>query len=105
MLVGVRRRRVGGEAADERKHLDHDGAVVVDEVGQGAGDGDGAAQFLVDLADEGGGGEFAGFDFAAGEFPLEREVFVRGALGDEDSAGGIFEDGTDNGNRFGGNHA
>jgi hypothetical protein len=30
---------------------------------------------------------------------------VRGALGDEDSAGGIFEDGTDNGNRVGGNHA
>ena len=60
----------GREAANERKHLDDDGAVVVREAREGAEDGDFATKLLAELADEGGFGGLAGLDLAAGEFPF-----------------------------------
>ena len=88
---------VGSEVADERKHLDHDARVVVEEGLKGAGDDGGAAEFFGEFAEEGGGVGFAGLDLAAGKFPFETEVFVGGALGDEDAAGTVFEHGADDG--------
>lgn len=100
MLVGLGRRRAGGEAADEGKHFDHHRAVVVHERREGAADEDGAPEFFVQFAGEGGVGEFAGLDLAAGKFPLEAEVFVGRPLGDQDKAGGVFEDGAGDGEGF-----
>ena len=99
MLEGGWGGTAGGEAADERKHLDDDAGVVVEERLEWAGDRDGAAEFFGELAEQGGGGGFGGFDFAAGEFPEETEVFVGRALGDEDAAGAVFDDGAHNRDR------
>ena len=99
MLEGGRCGAAGREVADEGKHLDDDAGVIVEKRLEGAGDRDGTTEFLGELAVEGGGGGFAGFDFAAGKFPEQAEVFVRGALSDKDAAGGVFEHGADDGNR------
>lgn len=56
-----------------------------------------ASQFLADLALERMGGVLTGFDFAAGKFPEEAEMFVGGALGDEHAAI-PFDECTDYGN-------
>lgn len=87
VLVGMRRGTRGCEVTDERKHFDPHIAVVVSEDGKGARDDCLAAELFAELAKEGGGRSFAGVDLAAGEFPFEAEVFVRGALGHEDQAG------------------
>ena len=99
MLEGGRCGAAGREVADEGKHLDDDAGVIVEKRLEGAGDRDGATEFLGELADQSGGGGFAGFDFAAGKFPEQAEVFVRGALSDENAAGVVFEHGADDGNR------
>ena len=99
MLEGGRCRATGREVADEGKHLDDDAGVIVEKRLEGAGDRDGATEFFGEFAVEGGGGGFAGIDFAAGKFPEQAEVFVRGALSDENAAGGVFEHGADDGNR------
>ncbi len=80
-------------------------AVVVREDGQGARDDGVASELFAELTQEGGGRSFAGVDLAAGEFPFETEMFVRGALGHEDQAGRIFEDGAGDGDGWGGGHA
>ena len=95
MLVWMRGLARGGEVANEREHFDDDVAVIVDEAGKGATDDDLAAELLEEFADERGFGEFAGFDFAAGEFPFQREVLVDGTLGDEHATGGVLQDGAD----------
>lgn len=69
-----------------------------------AGDDDGATQFLVEFTQERGGGCFAGFDLSSGKLPLESEVFIGGALGDENTAGLVLDNGADDGNRSGGRH-
>ena len=60
MLVGVRRNRARGENANEGKHFDHDGFVIVNDGGQGALDDYFATEFLANLTDDGGGGIFVG---------------------------------------------
>jgi hypothetical protein len=102
--VGVRSGRAGREMADEGSEGDRDRAVVVGEGGQCVGDDDGAAEFFAEFAGEGGRGEFAGLDLAAGKFPLQAEVFVGGALRGEDAARGILKDGADDGERKRGGH-
>jgi len=99
VLEGGRCRATGREVADEGKHLDDDPGVIVEKRLEGAGDRDGATEFFGEFAVESGGGGFAGIDFAAGKFPEQAEVFVRGALSDENAAGGVFEHGADDGNR------
>ncbi len=99
VLEGGGRGAAGREAADEGKHFYNDARVIVEERFEGARDRDGAAEFFGELAVEGGGGGLAGLDFAAGEFPEQAEVFVGGALGDENAAGVVFEDGADYGDR------
>lgn len=98
VLVRLRRGRVGREAADEGKHLDDDGAVVVREAREGADDLGGAAEFLAEFAEECGLGGLTGLNLAAGKFPFQREVLVRGALGDEHAATSVLDDGGDDGN-------
>ncbi len=95
MFVRVRRGAAGREPADEGMHRDHDVAVVVFKDGQRADDFDLDAEFLAEFAGEGGGGRFVRLDFSAGKFPLEGEVLVRGALGDEHAARAVLEDGGD----------
>ncbi len=99
--MGMGRRAVGGEAADERKHLDHDATVVVKEARQGAEDYRVAPEFLPQFAHQGSFGCLARFDLAAGKLPLEAEMFMRGALGEQHAPGRILEDGADNRNRCG----
>lgn len=99
VFVGLRCGAAGGEAADKRKHLDDDAAVVVDEGQEGVADDDLATEFLAQLAGEGGFGRLTGFNLAAGKLPFQGEVFLGRALGDEDLAGPVFEDGADDGER------
>lgn len=94
MFVRLRGGTAGGEADDEGDEFDGDGRVGVVVRVERAGDVDGDAEFLLEFAVEGGFGGFAGFDFAAGEFPFSAEVFVRGALGHEDMAL-AFDEGAD----------
>ena len=58
----------------------------MDETREGLGDGDIAAELLPDFANNGGGGIFAGLNLSPGEFPLERQVFVRRSLCDKDAS-------------------
>lgn len=97
VFMRVRGRAGGSEAADKREQFDPPVAVVVDDGGEGADDVGVAAEFLVEFAAQCGLRRLAGLELAAGEFPFEGEVFVRGALGDEDAAGGVFDDGTGDG--------
>lgn len=99
VFVGVRRGTGRGEAADERNHGDDRAAVVVSEARQGTLDDDRAAEFLHDFADDGRLGRFGRLHFATGKFPLEGEVLVRGALGNQHAARVILDDGADDGNR------
>ena len=92
VLKGGRGGTAGREVADEGKHFDNDAGVIVEERLERARDRDGAAEFFGEFAVKSGGGSFGGFDFAAGEFPKEAQVFVGGALSDEDAAGGVFDD-------------
>lgn len=103
MLMGLRRGRTLGQRADERDHFNENGFVVVLEARQGAGDDDFAAELLADFADDGGGGILPGFDFAAGKFPLERQVLVGGTLGQEQKPI-AFDHGADNGDGSGSGH-
>ena len=91
------------EVGDKGNHRNDDGAVVVREARQGAREDEVAAEFLADFAEERGLRCLTGFDLAAGKFPLEGEVLVRGSLGDEHAAGIVLDDGADDGNR-GGSH-
>jgi hypothetical protein len=95
VFVGVRFGRIGREHGDERVECDGALRVGVEARIEGGGDPDGAAEFFADFAMEGGGGVFAGLDFAAGEFPFQREVFAGGALGDEDVVIAFEEDAAD----------
>ena len=104
MLVRMGRWAGGREAADEGKHFDDDVAVVVGEAREGTDDEDVAAEFFAEFADERVIGRLAGLDFAAGEFPFQREVLVRGALGDEHATSGVLEDGADDGDGGGRRH-
>jgi hypothetical protein len=61
------------------------------ELGQRADYFDLDAELFAEFASEGGGRRFAGFDLAAGEFPFQREVFVRRALRDEHATSGVFD--------------
>jgi hypothetical protein len=103
VLVGARLGRARGDRGYERNHFDNDGAVVVHETRQGSRDGNCAAEFLMDFADDGGGGILAGLDLAAGEFPFERQQLVRRALGEQHEPG-AFDDGTDDGDGRRGGH-
>ncbi len=104
VFEGAGWRAVGSEAANKGKHFDDDGWVGVLKRREGADDRGVATEFLVEFAEEGVGGRLPGLDFAAGKFPFEGEVFVRGALGDEDAAGGVFDDGAGDGEGVGWNH-
>lgn len=103
VFVRVRRGRTGGERAHERDHLNDDGAVVVDEAGEGARDDHGAAELFLDFPHDGVRGDFAGLDFATGEFPFQREKLVRRALGEQHAAL-VFDQGADDGNGRRGGH-
>jgi hypothetical protein len=94
VFVGVGSGAVGREPADKGKQFDVHVAVVVDEAREGANDEGVAVEFLAEFAEQSGFRRLAGLELAAGEFPFEREVFVRGALGDEDATCGVFDDGT-----------
>ena len=69
----------------------------MNEAGKCAGDEDLAAEFLAEFADERRFREFAGLDFTAGKLPFQGEVLVSWALGDEHTAAGVLQDGTDDG--------
>ncbi len=73
------------------------------ETRQRAPHGDLTTKLLADFADDGGGGLLPGFDLAAGEFPLERQVLVGGALGQEQKTIAL-DHGADNGDGSGGGH-
>ncbi len=94
VFVGVGSGAGGREPADKGKQFDVHVAVVVDEAREGANDEGVAAEFLAEFAEQSGFRRLAGLELAAGEFPFEREVFVRGALGDENATCGVFDDGT-----------
>lgn len=74
---------VGGDGGGVDVEGDEAGADGGGAAGEEGADGDGEAELFGDFAGEGGGGGFAGFDFAAGEFPFAGEAAVRSALGDE----------------------
>ena len=103
MLMGLRRGRTLGQRADERDHFNENGFVVVLEARQGAHHGDLTTKLLADFADDGGGGILPRFDFAAGKFPLERQVLVGGTLGQEQKPI-AFDHGADNGDGSGSGH-
>lgn len=103
MLVGVRRNRARGENANEGKHFDHDCFVIVNDGRQGALDDYFATEFLANLTDDGGGGIFAGFNFAAGEFPFEGQKLIRGSLREQQKIVSLDEC-ADNGNEGGSGH-
>lgn len=84
MFVGLGRGAVGEQAHDEGDELHGDGGVGVRVRGERAKEFNGAAEFFAEFAVEGGFGGFAGFDLAAGEFPLSAEVLVRGTLRHEE---------------------
>jgi hypothetical protein len=88
-----------GQTANVGKHVDHDRGVVVIVRRKRANDLEVAGEFFADFAEQGGGGLFVGFDFAAGKFPFEAEVFVRGTLGDEDAASGVEDQSANDGDR------
>ena len=102
VFVGDGFRAGAREAAEERRHCDEDGAVIVEERGKGVEVFDLAAEFLADFADEGVGGWFTGLEFAAGEFPFEAQVFVGGTPGDQHAAVALDGGARDrNGDSFG----
>ena len=80
MLVGMGRGRSLSECANKRQHFDDDGFVVVSETGQGSDDDYLAAEFLADFTNDRSRSIFTRLDFAAGEFPFERQMLMRGAL-------------------------
>jgi hypothetical protein len=88
------------ELADERQHLNDHGFVVVKKTRERAANYNLAAELLLDFSNDGSGGRFAGFDFAAGEFPFEREVFVWWALRQK-QVSIAFDQGANDGNRNG----
>jgi hypothetical protein len=103
VLVGLRRGRTGGELTEEREQLDGEIGIAVNDGREWTEVRDGDAELFAEFAGKGGLGRLAGLDFAAGKLPLESEVFVRRALRDEHLAGGIGEDGGDDGEgRLGG---
>lgn len=99
MLVRMRRGAADPEAAEEGQHPDHDGGVVVFVGGKRADELNVAAELFTDFADEGRRGFFVGLDLAAGELPLEAEVFVRRALRDKNAPGVVRQQRADDGNR------
>ena len=103
MFVGGRKGTVGGEGGDEGVKGDRRIRVGVSHGGEAARDGELATELLVDFTVERAGGGFAGFDFPAGEFPLERQVFAGGALRDEHAIVPLDEHAA-NGNRIGDGH-
>ncbi len=76
---------VAGEVAHSVKLQVHRAAmtVVVADVSDAGADLGLDAEFFMELAGEGLLGRLAGFDFASGEFPLERHGLVGAALADE----------------------
>lgn len=92
------------EAANEGKHFDDDGRVSVQKGRERTDDLRVASEFLVEFAEECVGGRLTGLDLAAGKFPLEGEVFVGRALGDEEAAGGVLDESAGDGEGFGLNH-
>ncbi len=92
MLMRLRGGAAWGEGARERDHFDEDGPVVVLAAGQGMSDGEYTAQFFLNFPVESLFGRFARFDFAARELPFQAEVFMAGALGEQDLAMGIGDD-------------
>ena len=100
VLVGVGSRAMRCEAAEERQHMNHDGAVIV-FIGREHTEVDElAAELLADLAKEGGSRFFILLHFAAGDFPFQAEVFVRRSLRDENAAGGVEDESADYGKRW-----
>lgn len=100
VFVRMRQRTaVVEQPTDERNHGNDHGAIVVRKRWQRLHEGDGAAEFFLDFAGQGGGGILARLDLAAGEFPFEAEVFVGRPLGDQEAAGTVFDDGANDGNR------
>ena len=85
------------QAGDVGNHFNVHRRVGEGAAREGVEELDAAAEFFLELAMEGGLGGFTGLKFAAGELPFESEVFVRRALGDEDAAGGVFDQGADDG--------
>jgi len=96
VFVWMRFGTARGEPADERDHLDRHG-IRVGEARQGAGNLKLTPELFTDFAHDRGLGGFAGLDLAAGKFPLQRQVLVRGALGHEHMTG-AFDHGTNHGN-------
>ena len=103
MLVGRRFGRLRRELADERQHLDNDGFVIVKKSWKRAANYDLAAELFLYFTHHCGGGRLAGFDFAAGKFPLKREVFVGRALRQQ-QAPIPLDQGANDGNRNGRRH-
>jgi len=56
---------------------------VVDETRESVGNHNVATEFLLDFPHDGRSGILAGFDFSTGKFPLQWQVFVRRALGEQ----------------------
>ena len=104
MFVGMRCSGISRQGAHEGYHFNEHGFVVVQKTRQGARNHNLTAKLLADFADDGGGGILPGFDLAAGEFPLERQVLVGGTLGDEQPTL-LRNHGADNGDGINGGHA
>jgi putative nucleotidyltransferase with HDIG domain len=103
VLVSLGLRAGGAETAGEREHLDENRPVIVNEARVRLENFDVTPELFADFAHERGGGSLPGLDFAAGEFPFEREVLVRRTLGDEHVAV-TFDDGASDGNGASGGH-
>ena len=100
--VFVRMGRGGtrSEGTNEGNHRDDNGAIVVNEGREGAGDRHFAPELFADFADNGGARFLTGFDLPAGKFPFQGHELVRRPLGDQDAAL-LFDYGADDRNGAG----
>ena len=104
VFVEVWRRAAGREPAEEWDHLDQSARILMRETRQRAEDYKFAAEFLPDFPRDGGVGHLTGLHLAAGKLPLQRQVFVRGPLGEQDAVGVVQDDSAYDGNDRGGTH-
>src|SRR5690606_8129053 len=95
LLVLVRMHLAGGDAAEPGEQADRAAAVVPDDRGERTQRLHGHAEFLTQLADEGGGGVLAGFHLPAGKLPFPAEMLPRGALAGEQAAVAVADEGGD----------
>lgn len=81
----------GDDFGEEWVQSDDAAGVRVIHGGERGADAQVASEFFADFADEGGGGGFAGLDFASGKFPAAGLGFAGRSLGGEHTAIGPLD--------------